>query len=140
MLTPGQLAQCRMTHETILTDKLRIRHDEHTDGPFDVALGYAPTVAVAPFYDGPGRLQARSVQPGDRGGGSGNAITVLGYVAVVPWGVVDVRPSDIVECYESADPRNVGKFVRVADVQSSTYETARRMSCVDYQPQVKAAS
>lgn len=133
MLTPGQLDQCRTTHETIFGDSLRIRHREPaTQAPFDPALGYEPSTEQEPFYDGPGRIQARPIQSGTQTPGE-QAVTVLGYAVAVPWDVVDVRPTDIVECYASADPRNVGKTLSVADVQSSTFETARRLSCVDYQ-------
>jgi hypothetical protein len=133
VLTPGQLAQCRATHETIFGDRLRIRHDDPVEGVFDPVLGYAPVTMPAPFYDGPGRIQARPVQSGAQTSAE-QVITVLGYAVAVPWSVSAVRPTDIVECYQSADPRNVGKTLRVEDVQSSTFETARRMSCTDYQP------
>lgn len=133
MLTPEQLAQCRATHETIFGDKLRMRHRAPaTQAAFDPALGYEPSTAEAPYYDGPGRIQARPVQSGSATSGD-QLITVLGYVVAVPWSVDDVRPTDLVECYESVDPRNVGKVVTVLDVQSSTFETARRMACEDYQ-------
>lgn len=133
MLTPAQLAQCRATHETIFGDRLRIRHREPaTQAAFNPALGYEPSTAEAPFYDGPGRIQARPVQSGTQNPGE-QAVTVLGYAVAVPWSVTEVRPTDIVECYASADPRNVGKVLTVADVQSSTFETARRMSCENYQ-------
>lgn len=134
MLTPQQLAQCRATHETIFGDRLRMRHREpETQEPFDPALGYEPSTKQEPYYDGPGRIQARPVQSGNQTTGD-QVVTVLGYAVAVPWNVTEVRSTDIIECYESADPRNVGKVLTVADVQSSTFETARRMSCVDYQP------
>ena len=132
MLTPEQLAQCRATHETIFGDKLRMRHRAPaTQAPFDPALGYEPSTAEEPFYDGPGRIQARPVQSGSATPGE-QAVTVLGYAAAVPWSVADVRPTDIVECYASVDPKNVGLYT-VLDVQSSTFETARRLSCEKYE-------
>lgn len=134
MLTPEQLAQCRATHETIFQDKLRMRHREPaTQQAFDPDLGYEPSTKQEPYYDGPGRIQARPVQSGNVTAGEAQAITVLGYAVAVPWNVDQVKPTDIIECYESADSRNVGKVLTVADVQSSTFETARRMSCIDYQ-------
>lgn len=135
MLTPEQLAQCRATHETIFGDKLRMRHREPaTQNAFDPGLGYEPSTEQAPYYDGPGRIQARPVQSGNQTT-AGQVVTVLGYAVAVPWAVGDVRPTDLIECYESADPRNVGKVLTVLDVQSSTFETARRMSAADYQQQ-----
>jgi hypothetical protein len=63
----------------------------------------------------------------------GQQLTVMGYVIAIPWHVVDLRPTDIIELYSSRDPSHPGKIIRVQDVQSSTFETARRMTCVEQQ-------
>jgi hypothetical protein len=139
-LTLGDLMSARSDQESIQFDVIRIRHDEHAEGEFDPGLGYAPTEMPEPFY-GPGiephngkaRVQAKPVQSGDRTSGM-QVITVLGYAVAIPWDVIDVRPTDIIEVVEAEyEPMHAGKVLRVADVQSSTFVTARRMSCVDYQ-------
>jgi hypothetical protein len=134
MLTAGQLEQCRQTQQLIMLDRVRMRHDDPVDGAFDDTKGYAPTTGSDPYYDGPARVQARPVQSGAQNAAE-QMITVLGYAVAVPWSVDAVRPTDLVEVYASADPDHIGKVLRVMDVQSSTFETARRMSCSDYQEQ-----
>lgn len=114
-------------------DRVRIRHFDPVDGAFDQDLGYKPSTLPAPFYVGKARVQARPVQSGETISG-GQPITRLGYAVAVPWDVDQVRPTDIIEVYQSWDPDHVTKTLRVADVQSSTFVTARRMSCLDYQP------
>lgn len=133
-LTLEDLMYARETQEEIMLDTLRIRHREpEAEESFDTDLGYEPSTPSDWFYVGKGRMQARPIQSGSQTAGE-QTITVLGYIVAVPWDVTDVRPTDIVECLESLDPVNVGKVVSVSDVQSSSFVTARRMACVNYQP------
>jgi hypothetical protein len=132
-LTDADLASARADQESIMYDRLRIRHDDPVDGEFDIELGYAPSELPEPFYVGRGRVQARPVQSSERLIAASQEINLLGYAVAVPWNVTGIRPTDIIEVYESRDPENVGKTLRVSDVQSSTYVTARRMQCIDYQ-------
>jgi len=138
-LSDGDLAEARALQESVMYDRLRIRHDDPIEGEFDVELGYAPSVLPDPFYDGRGRVQARPVQSSERTVAESQEISILGYVTAVPWHVTGVRPTDIIEIYSSRDPQNVGKILRVSDVQSSTFVTARRMQCIDYQRREVAA-
>lgn len=132
-LTLEDLMGARDDQNSIMFDRVRLYHDEHTDGSFDPDLGYETTEMPEPYYDGPARVQARPVQSGSRITGE-QAVTALGYAVAIPWDVTDARPSDIVEVYQAEyEPAHVGKRLRILDVQSSTYVTARRMSCVGYQ-------
>jgi len=133
-LTQADMDEARALQESIMYDRIRIRHDDPVDGEFDDALGFAPSELPEPFYDGKARVQSKPVQSGN-GVFAAEDVTQLGYVVAIPWHVVGVRPTDIIEVYSSRDPGAVVKTIRVRDVQTSTYETARRMSCIDYQQQ-----
>lgn len=131
-LTLEDLMYARETQEEVMFDRVRIRHDEPTDGAFDPALGFEPSAYPDPHYDGPARVQAKPIQSGTQTSAE-EVITTLGYVVAIPWHVTTCRPTDIIEVYQSYDPLHLDKVLRVSDVQSSTFVTARRMSCVDYQ-------
>ncbi len=131
-LTQVDLDEARALQESIMYDRIRIRHDDPANGVFDVDKGYAPATGPAPFYDGKARVQARPVLSRDASS-AGQQLTVLGYVVAIPWNITGLRPTDIIEVYSSRDPSHPGKVIRVQDVQSSTFETARRMTCIAQQ-------
>lgn len=139
-LTLEDLMTARGDQQSIMFDVVEIWHDEHVDEAFDSALGFEPTTMPEPFYgpgigphDGKARAQARPVQSGRRDG-AGQLLTALGYAVAIPYDVTEVRPTDLIRLVSSEyEPMHVGKILRVQDVQSSSYVTARRMSCVDYQ-------
>lgn len=135
MLSPEDLAYCQATHAEIFTDKVRIRHPGRTNvQPLDRTLGYEPSDPKPAFYDGPAAVQARPVLAGSRVSVE-QAVTTLGYAVKIPVdgvGAAEVAPEDIVEVYESADPKNLGLMLLVNGDESNTFVTARRISCTVY--------
>lgn len=126
------LARGRVNAAVIQQDTVTMRRPGGTEGPFDPDLGYAPVVPHAPYYTGKGKITPQVVRTAGEQA-AGQIVTALRFIASVPLSVIEVRPEDIVTCTASLDPANVGKQLRVTGVHSSTFMTARRMLCVDYQ-------
>lgn len=135
MLTPEDLEYCQATHAEIFNDRVRIRHPGRINvQPLDRDLGYEPSDPKPPFYDGPAAVQARPVLAGSRLVVE-QAVTTLGYAVKLPvdgTGADEVAKDDIVEVYQSVDPRNLNITLVVNGDESNTFVTARRLSCTVY--------
>ena len=136
-LTLGDLMDARATHESIMLDTIGVRHPGMTEGAFDPDLGYAPSEPRAEYYHGKATVQAQQISSGtiEPAGGLGT-LTMLGYAVKGPVNstLTGAAPGDIVEVYDSADPRHTGLRLIVRNVESNTFVTARRLVCTLYEP------
>lgn len=136
-LTLGDLMDARATHEQIMLDVISVRHPGMIEGAFDPDLGYAPATQKPSYYTGKATVQARQISAGvlNPAGGLGT-LTQLGYAVHGPVGSTfdQVAPGDIIVVTDSADPLHAGREIVVKNVESSSFVTARRVVCVDYQP------
>ncbi len=135
-LTLGDLMDARATHEQIMLDVISVRHPGMIEAAFDPDLGYAPATQQPSYYTGKATVQARQISAGVLNPAGLGTLTQLGYAVHGPVGSTfdQVAPGDIIVVTDSADPLHAGKEIVVKNVESSSFVTARRVVCVDYQP------
>lgn len=133
-LTAADFSSMRADQDSMMYDRVSIRHPGMVEGEFDPDLGYAPGAPHPAHYVGRARVQSRNVQSGQAIPAGLGTLTTMGYAVAVPYDVTGVAPDDIVTVLSSIDPRAAGRQLVITDVQQSTYVTARRMTATEYQP------
>lgn len=111
-----------------MVDTGTLRHAGGTTGEFDPDAVQSPFTPLPPYYDGPCRIRvdasvAREALVAEQ------EVTVRAYVVKLPISVVEARVGDIFTYAGPGDPMLVGRDMRVADVQGSSYAAERRLLC-----------
>lgn len=135
MLTDTELAQARGMQLLAMTDKCEIRKPGGTE-TFDPTTGETTFVPNAPYYPTEGetgwcRVQSVGTSVATEQVTGGQQVTTHATAVAVPWSVDSVEVGHIVKITASRDPRWVGREFPVADVQGSSYATARRLLATD---------
>lgn len=135
MLTDAELAQARGMQLLAMTDECEIREPGGTE-TFDPTTGQTVTVPHDPYYPAAGetgwcRIQSVATTASAEHVTAGQQVTTHACAVGLPWSVTAAEVGHVVKVTASRDPRWVGREFVVADVQGSSYATARRLLCTD---------